>query len=70
MTGAQFVAGGHHAPMRYVHECILPMHSRDGAINQYTKTAKPEIITNERNKKADAESKIEIIKESLGTLEL
>lgn len=35
---------------------------------RFVQNAKPEIIANERNKKADAESKIEIIKESLATL--
>ncbi|MBB2145465.1 valine--tRNA ligase [Pedobacter sp. LMG 31464] len=36
---------------------------------RFVQNAKPEIITNERNKKADAESKIKIITESLETLE-
>ena len=35
---------------------------------RFVQNAKPEIIENERNKKADAESKIEIIRDSLGTL--
>ncbi|WAC40525.1 valine--tRNA ligase [Pedobacter sp. SL55] len=35
---------------------------------RFVQNAKPEIIENERNKKADAESKIEIIKESLAAL--
>ncbi len=35
---------------------------------RFVQNAKPEIIENERNKKADAESKIEIIIESLSTL--
>ena len=35
---------------------------------RFVQNAKPEIIANERNKKADAESKISIIKESLSTL--
>ena len=35
---------------------------------RFVQNAKPEIIANERNKKADAESKIHIIKESLATL--
>lgn len=34
---------------------------------RFVQNAKPEIIANERNKKADAESKIAIIKESLAT---
>ncbi|MFI5453722.1 valine--tRNA ligase [Pedobacter sp. UC225_61] len=36
---------------------------------RFVQNAKPEIIANERNKKADAESKIKIITESLETLE-
>ena len=35
---------------------------------RFVQNAKPEIIANERNKKADAESKIDIIKESLNAL--
>ncbi|HEY0176903.1 MAG TPA: class I tRNA ligase family protein, partial [Pedobacter sp.] len=35
---------------------------------RFVQNAKPEIIQNERNKKADAESKIKIIEESLGAL--
>ncbi|MGV3547161.1 MAG: valine--tRNA ligase [Pedobacter sp.] len=35
---------------------------------RFVQNAKPEIIANERNKKADAESKIEIIKQSLAAL--
>lgn len=35
---------------------------------RFVQNAKPEIIQNERNKKADAESKIKIIEESLGSL--
>jgi len=35
---------------------------------RFVQNAKPEIIANERNKKADAESKIAIIKESLAAL--
>ncbi len=36
---------------------------------RFVQNAKPEIIANERNKKADAESKIKIITESLEVLE-
>jgi valyl-tRNA synthetase len=35
---------------------------------RFVQNAKPEIITNERNKKADAETKIKIIEESLASL--
>ncbi|MES2448350.1 MAG: hypothetical protein V4546_14280 [Bacteroidota bacterium] len=35
---------------------------------RFVQNAKPEIIANERNKKADAESKISIIRESLAGL--
>ncbi|MBE9601301.1 valine--tRNA ligase [Pedobacter sp. MC2016-24] len=37
---------------------------------RFVQNAKPEIIQNERNKKADAEGKIKIIQESLGELSL
>jgi len=45
--------------------------SVDAKLNneRFVQNAKPEIIANERNKKADAESKIAIIKESLAGLE-
>lgn len=44
--------------------------SVDAKLNneRFVQNAKPEIITNERNKKADAESKIKIIEESLAAL--
>ena len=35
---------------------------------RFVQNAKPEIITNEQNKKADAEAKIQILEESLGAL--
>ncbi|RYD74138.1 MAG: hypothetical protein EOP55_15770, partial [Sphingobacteriales bacterium] len=35
---------------------------------RFVQNAKPEIIANERNKKADAEAKINIIEESLAML--
>ncbi|RZJ90545.1 MAG: hypothetical protein EOO20_07850, partial [Chryseobacterium sp.] len=35
---------------------------------RFVQNAKPEIIANERNKKADAEAKIRIIEESLAML--
>mgnify|MGYP003576904543 CR=1 FL=1 len=37
---------------------------------RFVQNAKPEIIANERNKKADAEAKIKIIEESLALLGL
>jgi valyl-tRNA synthetase len=45
--------------------------SVDAKLNneRFVQNAKPEIIANERNKKADAESKISIIKESLTAIE-
>ena len=35
---------------------------------RFVQNAKPEVVQNERNKKADAESKIKILEESLANL--